>query len=74
MADEVDGADAVARIFSGRAAAARPALIDGTVGAAYAVAGRPVSVFRLAIVGDRIIGVEVVADPSRVAELDVELL
>ncbi len=36
----VIGADALASTFSGRAQAARPALVDGDPGAAWAMAGR----------------------------------
>ena len=73
LAPEVRGADAVARVFSGRAAAAAPALVDGSPGAAYAPGGRPYSVFRFTVVADRVVGVEIVADPTGIEALDLVL-
>jgi len=74
LAAETYGADAVARVFSGRAAAARPALVDGLPGAAYAPGGRPRAVFRLTVTAGRITGIEVVADPARLGGMDLVLL
>lgn len=74
LVPEVGGADAVARIFCGRASAAAPVLLDGAVHAVYASGGQVRSVFRLALAGGRIVGVEVVADPAGIAALDLVLL
>lgn len=74
LVPEVGGADAVARIFCGRASAAAPVLLDGAVHAVYASGGQVRSVFRLTLAGDRIVGVEVVADRDRIADLDLVLL
>ena len=68
------GASAVANAFSGRAAAAQPALIDGAVGAVWAPGGKPRAVFMLTIVDTKIVEIEVVADAERLRELDVKIL
>jgi RNA polymerase sigma-70 factor (ECF subfamily) len=72
LAASVRGADAVARVFAGRAQAARPALLDGWPGAFYAVGGAVRSVFRFTVVGGRIAGVEVLADPATLAAIALE--
>ena len=74
FAAEIHGPSAVADIFSGRAQAARPALIDGTPGAVWAPGGRPRSAFRVTVVGDKIAAVEVIADPATLATLDIAIL
>jgi len=74
FAPEVRGAAAVAEIFRGRARGARPALVDGAAGAAWAPGGEPLAVFGFIIAGDKIVEIEVTADPARIAELEVRLL
>ncbi|WBC12777.1 sigma-70 family RNA polymerase sigma factor [Micromonospora sp. WMMA1998] len=67
---EVRGSSAVAGFFNGRAQAAVPAWVDGAAGAVVVLDGR----IRLALsfaVSDRIIGIEVVADPDQLADLDL---
>jgi RNA polymerase sigma-70 factor (ECF subfamily) len=71
LAPQVAGADAVARLFAGRARAATPALLDGEPGLVFAVGGRTVSLFRMTVVDGRIVAVDLVADPETVAEVDV---
>jgi RNA polymerase sigma factor (sigma-70 family) len=71
---EVLGADAVARTFSGRAQAARPALVDGLAGAVWAPGGRPRVVFRFTLVAGLITAIDMIADPGTVEELDLTLL
>jgi RNA polymerase sigma factor (sigma-70 family) len=68
---EVHGAAAVAGAFSGRARTARPALVDGTPGAVWAPGGRPRVVFGFTIVGGRITGIELLADPDRLDRLEL---
>lgn len=58
LSTEVRGAAAVADIFSGRARAARLALVDGAVGAAWAPGGRPRVVFGFTIMGGKIAEIE----------------
>jgi hypothetical protein len=68
------GASDVAGVFSGRAQAAQPALIDGLAGLAWA-AGEVVRVaFVFTLGGDRIVRIDTIADPARLAELELELL
>ncbi|MDL5157533.1 sigma-70 family RNA polymerase sigma factor [Actinomycetospora termitidis] len=68
---EVAGSDAVARVFAGRAHAAAPALLDGVPGLAFATAKRTVSLFRFTVVDDRVVAVELVADPEVIAATEV---
>jgi hypothetical protein len=71
---EVRGAPAVAGTFSGRARFAQPALVDGTVGAVWAPGGRPRVVFGFTISRGKIVGIEILADPTRLGRLDVTVL
>lgn len=59
---ELRGADAVARMFSGRARAAQPALLDGEPGAVWMHEGAVRVAFRFAVENGRIAGIELVAD------------
>jgi RNA polymerase sigma factor (sigma-70 family) len=70
----VRGANAVAEQFSGRAQLARPALVSGAPGAAWATGGRPRIVFDFTVTDGRITGIEILADPERIRQLDVTLL
>ncbi|WP_424628919.1 sigma-70 family RNA polymerase sigma factor [Bradyrhizobium sp. SYSU BS000235] len=71
---EVRGAAAVAQMFKGRAQAAKPALVDGVIGAAVIFGGRLRIVLNLTITNDRIAGIEAIADPASIEALDVEVL
>jgi RNA polymerase sigma factor (sigma-70 family) len=71
LSGEVRGAAAVAATFSGRAAAARPALIDGVPGMIWAQGGKIRVVFDFTIVGSTIAAIEMIADPEYVAQLDI---
>ena len=71
---EVSGAEAVAGTFAGRARVAQPALVDGVPGAVWAVGGRPRLVFGFTITRGKIVEIELVADPERLARLDVAVL
>jgi len=73
-AAEVRGAAAVAETFSGRAQAARLALIDGAAGAAWLVGGQLKVVFNFTVVDGTVTAIELLADPAVLDELDVELL
>ncbi|MFR9776689.1 sigma-70 family RNA polymerase sigma factor [Micromonospora sp. MS34] len=67
---EVRGSSAVADFFNGRAQGALPAYVDGAAGAVVVLDGR----VRLAlsfVVTDRIIGIEVIADPAQLAGLNL---
>ena len=71
---ETVGASAVATTFSGRARAAQPALIDGEPGLIWAHGGKTMVVFAFAVAGERIVGIEMLAQPDRLAELDAIVL
>ena len=70
----VRGADVVAQTFSGRARAARLALIDGQPGAVWASGGKPRVVFRFSFDDNKITAIELLADSARLDELDLVLL
>jgi len=69
----IEGADAVARTFSGRARAAQPALIDGEPGAVWMDAAEVRVAFRFRIVDDRIATIELIADRDVLARAVIVL-
>jgi RNA polymerase sigma-70 factor (ECF subfamily) len=71
---ETVGASAVASTFSGRAKAAQPALIDGVPGLIWAHNGSTKVVFAFTVAGERIVGIDMLAQPDRLAALDVLVL
>jgi RNA polymerase sigma-70 factor (ECF subfamily) len=71
---EARGSAVVARFFSGRAAGALPALIDGVVGAVVVVDGRTRIAMGFTIAGGRIVGIDAVAEPERLREMEVTIL
>jgi len=68
---EAIGPRAVAGIFSGRAKALRPALIDGAPGAVWTYRGETRVVFAFTFTGGTITAIEQIADPERIARLEV---
>jgi RNA polymerase sigma factor (sigma-70 family) len=71
---DVRGAEAVAQTFAGRARVARLALINGAVGAVWSQGGRPRVAFGFTIKEGKIVGIDLVADPERLGQLDLEIL
>ena len=71
---EVRGAAAVAETFSGRAKVARTALVNGAVGAVWTQGGKPRVAFSFVIADGKVLEIHLVADPERLAELDVEVI
>jgi RNA polymerase sigma factor (sigma-70 family) len=71
---EVRGAAAVAESLSGRARAARPALVGGSVGLVWAPGGRPRVAFEFTIEDAKIAQIALVADPDRLRELGLTVL
>src|SRR5213080_488381 len=71
---EVRGASDVAKQFSGRALGARTALVNGSIGIVVARHGRLFLVLNLTLTGGKIVEINVVADPARLRELDLEVL
>ncbi len=73
LARETRGASQVADAFKGRAGGALPALIDGEAAAVWAVGDRVIVAFVFRIEREKIAGIDLVMDPQRLAELDVEI-
>src|SRR6266849_6828668 len=71
---EVRGAAAVAETFSGRARVARPALVNGAVGAVWTQGGQPRVVFAFTITNGKIVEIDLLADPERLRQLDLAIL
>jgi RNA polymerase sigma factor (sigma-70 family) len=71
---EIRGAQAVAKAYQGRAQTARTALIDGAVGVVVAPSGRLLLVLQVTIVNAKIAGIDVVADPERLAKMELAVL
>ncbi len=71
---EVRGAAAVSEVFAGRARVAKLALIDGAPGAVWAPAGVPKVVFGFTISDGKIVGIEILADPERLDQLELAIL
>jgi RNA polymerase sigma factor (sigma-70 family) len=72
--EEVHGALAVARQFSGRARAAQPALVNGAIGLVWAPGGRPRVVFDFTLTRGKIVAIDMFADPERLRKLDLTVL
>ena len=68
------GREAVAEVFSGKAAAARPAYVDGLPAAVWAPGGTTRSAWVLTIDDGVITRIEMLGDPATLAGLDVELV
>jgi RNA polymerase sigma factor (sigma-70 family) len=68
---EVRGGQAVAAFFSGRARAARLALINGVTGAVWAAGGRPRVVFSFTLSGGKITAIDLLGDPGVLSQLDL---
>jgi hypothetical protein len=71
---EVRGAPAVAGQFSGRARSAQPALVNGAAGAVWAPGGQPHVVFGFTITRGKIVEINILADPTRLRQLDLAVL
>ena len=71
---EIHGANAVAEAFKGRAVAAMPALVDGGFGLVIAPDERTRVVFHLSFKHGKIVEIRAIADPERLARLDLAML
>ena len=65
------GATAVAKVFEGRALAARAALVDGSIGIAWTVNDRPRVVWDVFVDDRKIVHIDMHADPDTIAALGV---
>ena len=73
----VRGASAVASraiMFSRPAALLQPAIVNGAAGVVVMVGGRPFSIMGFTIAGGRIVAIDVLADPDRLADIDLSRL
>lgn len=70
----LQGAGRVARIFSGRAQAAKAALVDGGLGLVVAPKGQLLLAMRVTIHEGRIAAIQVIGDRADLAGLDLALL
>jgi RNA polymerase sigma factor (sigma-70 family) len=68
----IEGAEAVAQAFSGRARAAQPVLLDGEPGAVWMQAGEVRVAFRFRIADGRITAIDLIADPAALAQSVIE--
>src|SRR5215471_8689712 len=72
----IHGAEAVAAqamTFAQLSPHVRPAVVNGTAGVVVAPGGRAVSVMAFTVRGGRIVAIEALADPERLARLDLSL-
>jgi RNA polymerase sigma factor (sigma-70 family) len=69
----VSGAESVAQTFTGRAVAARAALVDGAPGAAWVLAGETKVAFAFTVVDGRVTEIELLADPDVLSAARVQL-
>lgn len=69
----VHGADAVARVFGGRARGTQIAIINGLPGATFAPDGEPWAIYTIHLHDDRITRIEAIADARQLADLTIIL-
>lgn len=72
--NNVRGAEAVAKNFSGRATGSLLAIIDGEPGLVWAPGGQTRVAFAFWIANDQITGVELIADPDMLRELELTII
>jgi RNA polymerase sigma factor (sigma-70 family) len=72
-AEEGRGAEAVAAWFSGRAAGARVAIVEGRAGAVWMPGGELRVVFKFVTRGDKITRIDLIADVQSIREIDLVL-
>ena len=73
-AAEVRGASGVAEFLAGRARAARLVLVDGDPGAVWSLRGTPQVVFAFTVEDGVVTAIDLLADPERLAALDLQPL
>jgi RNA polymerase sigma-70 factor (ECF subfamily) len=60
--------------FSSRAGSVRPALVNAAAGLVVAAGGRPIAVMGFTVAHDRIVDIDILADPARLRQLHLPLL
>jgi len=73
-AEDLRGADAVARFLSGKARAARLVLVDGAPGWVWSLHGEPQVVFAFTVEDGLVTAIDIIGDRERVAGFDLESL
>jgi RNA polymerase sigma-70 factor (ECF subfamily) len=72
---EVRGAEAVAPLaMRGRARAAQPVLVNGAIGVVVAPGGRLMMVLDFTIRDEKVVAIDAIADPERLAALELAVL
>jgi RNA polymerase sigma-70 factor (ECF subfamily) len=74
LSSELRGADNVATALKGRAGGAQPALINGVLGTVWAPGGKTRAAFRFTVADEKIVAIEIIADPQSLGQLDVSIL
>jgi hypothetical protein len=77
LSREVRGARAVAEqalTFSRLSPFVRPALVNGAAGVVVAPGGRPFAVMGFTVTRGKIVEIDILADPTRLRQLDLALL
>ncbi|ADB52240.1 sigma-70 family RNA polymerase sigma factor [Conexibacter woesei] len=70
----VRGAEAVAgraRAYARISASVHPALVNGAAGVVVVASGRPFSIMGFTVADDRIVAIDALSDPARLAQLDL---
>jgi RNA polymerase sigma-70 factor (ECF subfamily) len=73
LADRFE-ANRAPEVFAGRAWTAQLAFLGGAVGLVWAPGARPRVAFEFTITHGRVAGIEMVADPDRLRELEVTII
>jgi RNA polymerase sigma factor (sigma-70 family) len=77
VAAVIVGAEAVARqaiAFTMPSASLRPALVNGAAGVVTTIGGRLFSIMGFTVVEGKIVAIDIIADPDRLAQLDLSAL
>jgi RNA polymerase sigma-70 factor (ECF subfamily) len=70
-----EGAPSVAKLarsYAGPEREVRAAIVNGAAGAVVLVAGRPASIMAFVVRDGRVAAIDVLADPQRIARLDLK--
>lgn len=71
---QIVGAAHVAGTFKGKAVGATLALVNGLAGAIWAPGGKPVAAFMFVVTGGKISAVDIVMDPQKLKDVEIEVL
>ena len=73
LAPEMRGASVVANVFNGRAQGISTAVIDGQPGAVWAMKGHVHTAWLFTVEGDKVVAIDCIMEPARIAQLDVRI-